>query len=360
MPTLGYLPALDGLRGVAILCVVLYHVRLLKNGFLGVDIFFVLSGFLITLLLIQEGSAGRINLRWFYWRRALRLMPALVVYVAICGIVAVFYLPWATVTKQMLAALTYTTNIVRLSGGTGSTYFGHTWSLSIEEQFYLLWPPLVAVACHYRRLGAAVGVAVGGSLAAIGLRQYLWEGLHSAARLYFALDTRLDAILLGALAAFTLGRLRPSRWYGVVALLASLWILLCVTLVDWNLATLYLKASVFINLGVVAIVLGVLLAPSGIVATALSTPPLVWLGRLSYSLYLWHFAVIFGFLPTAPTAWQITVSVAFAAASFAFVERPMLRLKQKFASGSLTGANTYFPASLQSRFQRRRRATTVN
>jgi peptidoglycan/LPS O-acetylase OafA/YrhL len=319
-----YVPALDGVRGVAILTVMLWHLRLIGGGFLGVDIFFVLSGFLITSVLLGEAATGQIDLRRFYVRRVRRLMPALIVYVVVCGAVAWWWHPWRAVVIAMGGALTYTTNLLRLFGNDDPTLvFAHTWSLSIEEQFYLLWPPVMALAVRYRRRGMTLAAIAGaGTFAAIGLRHYLWEGVASVSRFYFALDTRLDALLMGALAALFVGRLRPNRWYGVAAIIASASIVMAV-IVRWELRTLYLVASPVLNLAVVAVILGIKLAPQGLIATGLGVRPLVWLGRISYSLYLWHFGVI-RLMPDIPMLWQIVGSFGLASLSYYVVERPLL------------------------------------
>jgi peptidoglycan/LPS O-acetylase OafA/YrhL len=155
---LGHRPGLDGLRGVAILLVVLVHLDILEAqfGVIGVDIFFVLSGFLITSILIAEWDQSKdISLKSFYWRRALRLLPALLALVIVCVTYTCLTSPWKKVGQTLgyaLQALFYLTNWAMISnlGERANHFFNHTWSLSIEEQFYFIWP--VILFCLLRKI----------------------------------------------------------------------------------------------------------------------------------------------------------------------------------------------------------------
>jgi len=176
------LASLDGLRGIAILAVMLNNARYLPGGFLGVDIFFVLSGFLITALLLQEWQrTGTIRLGAFYARRALRLLPALFALLAVILLApGLFYLaapPW----KDAAIAALYATNWVNAFGLRNMVILDHTWSLTVEEQFYVLWPPLVlallALRVRRRWILAMVLLGIGAST---GLRLLLWDGWSRA------------------------------------------------------------------------------------------------------------------------------------------------------------------------------------
>src|SRR5262249_10444122 len=206
---LGYRPWLDGLRGLAILMVLAFHCRLLPGGSLGVDIFFVLSGFLITSLLVEEWERrGTISFKHFYLRRALRLLPAFLLTLLACA-VAIWI--WgsreelATLGRESLVAICYISNWPALHQ-VGMPHLGHTWSLSLEEQFYFLWPLLLWLMLWLRlprrRL---IAVLVAGIVACAVLRFTLYRlncvpGPEKAAnvlRLYMGLDTRADALLVG-------------------------------------------------------------------------------------------------------------------------------------------------------------------
>ncbi|MFW9929612.1 MAG: acyltransferase family protein, partial [Candidatus Thorarchaeota archaeon] len=142
----GYVPQLDGMRGIAVLAVIAFHagISFMPGGFIGVDIFFVLSGFLITSLLIREYDKYKdINFKHFYIRRALRLLPALILLLILFSVLSVFFLQWTQAKSNLedaLIVLFYVANWARAFHIHGAGWLGHAWSLSIEEQFYILWP----------------------------------------------------------------------------------------------------------------------------------------------------------------------------------------------------------------------------
>ncbi|HEY1116399.1 MAG TPA: acyltransferase, partial [Acidimicrobiales bacterium] len=203
-----YWPALDGMRGVAVLLVIAYHgERSLapRGGAIGVTMFFTLSGFLITTLLLRErASTGRIGLGRFYWRRALRLLPALVTLVAVTSAYALVTDNHERTLGAALPVLLYVGNWVRTLHDTeGLGLLEHTWSLSVEEQFYLVWPLAVlgaaALVSKARQAEAVLALAVGGSLASLLWRLQLWDAEEprwSAARLYNGTDAVADQLLV--------------------------------------------------------------------------------------------------------------------------------------------------------------------
>src|SRR3954452_6670592 len=222
---LGYIPGLDGLRGIAVIAVLLFHggVTWATGGFLGVDMFFVLSGFLITSLLLEERwRTGTIGLSHFWSRRARRLLPALLLLLAAMAAYATWVptdTPLGALRRDVLATLAYVSNWhFILDGG---SYFArnappsplrHTWSLAIEEQFYVLWPLLfIAVARGKHRL-TKLAVFIGvGIAASIGAMAYLYHPGADSSRVYYGTDTRAHVILIGCGLAVLLSGVARQR-----------------------------------------------------------------------------------------------------------------------------------------------------
>jgi peptidoglycan/LPS O-acetylase OafA/YrhL len=344
---LGYRPELDGLRAVAVAAVMLFHANVswARGGFLGVDIFFVLSGFLITRLLLEERElTDHIALLRFYLRRILRLFPALVVVCLAVAIYATIWLPHAQLVRtwhDVFATATYHMNWVQaLHQQPAFGLLDHAWSLSIEEQFYVVWP-LILIVAHRAGGVKAVGlVALVGALASAGLRVVFIHNGVPDRRIYFGLDSHADGLLLGcALAALTLlwpglpegmgGR--ATRWLGPAALVA---VGLAASRVALTSRALYQWG--YLLFVVVTAVLVADLYARGLTSRLLRNQPLVAVGRISYGLYLWHWPVYlvlnggrihWGFVPL--TLLRLAVSGICAAASFALVEQPFLRLKHR-------------------------------
>jgi peptidoglycan/LPS O-acetylase OafA/YrhL len=351
---LGYRPGLDGLRGCAILMVVCGHawlpdIRAVSSMalFIGVDLFFVLSGFLISSLLLEEWSDfGRISLKRFYARRALRLLPAL-----LALIVVLVLFQWLVVSNAAtidaaidgLLALFYSSNWAQaLETGRPHLLLSHTWSLSIEEQFYLLWP--ISLLLLLRRNSKSSGSLLHWVLLLIFLsivaRVFLVTGGANFERIRCGTDTRADSLLVGcALAVVLWSGWRPAGLgTGILKLGAWLSVVALAILSNDNRSTrpfalywFYPAVSIFAAL----IILQLVSAPGGRLNRLLSLPWLVYVGRLSYGLYLWHipvFRVIHARL--WPRAWEVTaelvLSFAITLLSFYLIETPALRLKQRF------------------------------
>ena len=313
---LGYRPALDGLRGIAVLLVMGYHFFVPGfggGGYVGVTMFFVLSGFLITAGLVKERAAsGRTNVVAFYGRRARRLLPALIALVVIVLLLGVGRLD--EVAPNVAAATLYYANWAQQADPISLEHLSHTWSLAVEEQFYLVWPWLL-IATLRRRWTAYVAGAI--ALIAVAARS---AGVHLAEL------ERLDALMIGCLLAMaaTAGHLRfiPGAlgWLGIVALAA--------------LAAVSHGPGWELTLGAAATaVLIAALERPGTLARLFAWRPLVATGRISYGLYLWHFAMGWQLWPYIggwhwlPAALLLTtISFGFAAASWRYVERPAMRL----------------------------------
>jgi peptidoglycan/LPS O-acetylase OafA/YrhL len=316
MQRLGHVPALDGLRGIAILLVIAFHYTGQPfGGGYGVDLFFVLSGFLITTLLLEERSTtGRVSLGNFYLRRARRLFPALaallccyLVYNAILGRDAL-----STVADYGL----YFGNIYFVVGhAADNTGLGHLWSLAEEEQFYLLWPCLLLVVARARRPGYWLAAL---ALALVAYRFALV--LHGAdtTRLYRAPDTHSEGLVLGAALAFL-------RREGFVAGEWAAKLGLALTIPAVIVGNWLIGLPVF-ELGAVLLVAAAVGDTQ--LARGLSIRPLVWLGVLSYSLYLWHFPVLWAFNANDRLV-ALAVSFVLAWLSYRYIERPFRRRKRR-------------------------------
>jgi peptidoglycan/LPS O-acetylase OafA/YrhL len=332
----GHHPGLDGLRGVAILLVLGQHAptRPLIDGFVGVTVFFCLSGFLITTLLLRELESGTIDLRAFYRRRAARLVPALAVVTAVTVVVLLIDrhdLGVGQVFAPAGAAVTYTTSLFDWSNHVFATkdYFNYTWTLSVEEQFYLLWP--FALLWGYRRsprLFAALTVA----LIAVSLALNLYLGLSRAVKYdqheYFGSDTNALPILVGCLFAIVIHHDWMIRTVRHLAPGALLGVALLPVLAHHN--DTYRPSLVIVGgtaLTLLALV-GLVTQPRSAAGSFLASAPMRWLGERSYSIYLWNVLAritvlhLIGHTYLGDVAW-VAMFLVLGEASFRFVERPM-------------------------------------
>jgi peptidoglycan/LPS O-acetylase OafA/YrhL len=341
----GYRPFLDGLRAVAVLGVLVYHLDRdwLPGGYLGVDIFFVLSGYLITMLLLAEhANSGRINLPAFWSRRIRRLFPALLVMLTVMAVLIDINgdpLAIGQARGDLLSTLFYVANWHFITSG--QSYFTqflavspdrHTWSLAIEEQFYLFWPLVTAfVLARFRRSALAVVAASVATASALWM-VVIFDGADPS-RAYFGTDSRIFEILIGALLAIGLGgpaRDRLLRFGRRVAPLALAAIALAyVGLADDN-ALYYRGGAVLLSLAVAGLIAG--LEAGSPIDRLLSLKPLVLVGLASYGMYLWHFPVIiFTNLWLGPTyelanaAVAVAITFAATAVSYVVVETPIRR-----------------------------------
>lgn len=350
-----YIPALDGLRAFAVLAVIAYHLGMqwAPGGLLGVTVFFVLSGYLITsLLLIEWDNTETINLPQFWLRRVRRLMPAIVL-IIVCTAALCALFDHSLLTKlrdDMWAALLWVTNWWYIFQD--ASYFDalgapspltHFWSLAIEEQFYLVWPVVLLVAhkTGVKRTTMRNATLIVALLSALEMA-LLYNPLDDPSRVYYGTDTRAFSLLIGAWLAFVwpshmLGAQKSVHLtkqvrnvldgVGIVALVALLGL---IVFVDGFSPFLY-RGGILLASVLTAVVIAVMVHPASLLGRFAGTKPLVWIGLRSYGIYLWHYPLFLLMNPrnfTGETPWwmylvQVAVVFACAAFSYRFVENPL-------------------------------------
>ena len=342
--------ALDGLRGIAVAAVLVYHAELgwLNGGFLGVDLFFTLSGYLITSILLSERErTGSIDYRNFIWRRFRRLLPALIAVAAFIGIVSLF--GWfgeaGGVRDDALGTIFYARNWQLIVGNVDyfnqlvPSPFTHAWSLAIEEQFYLVWPLVLvaivwAVGGRRKPLAIAIGVLAGASALWCA---YLYLSTGDINRVYFGTDTRAQSLLFGAVLAVVFQRqsrqkLRAARQkmevagFAAVAVLVLLWLV-----VGKSSAFPYLGGFAISSALAGVVIAGTRLPGGSTLGLFLTLPPLRFLGLISYGLYLWHYPIYLvvtqdrtGLSGYELFGARLAITFAIAIASYYLIEKPLL------------------------------------
>jgi len=345
--SLSHNSGLDALRGIAITLVFLFHAGIqgFSGAFIGVDIFFVLSGFLITLLLLQEHQTkGKISLRKFYIRRMLRLLPGLMLMLLTYLAYVNFHVGDSTVKlhelQDALIALFYAANWTRAFDLNRPDILGHTWSLSAEEQFYIIWPLFIRFLLPLSGLLRSLIIALLFFLS-WAWRAYLLSHGASWNRLYNGLDCRADMLLAGCLLAslWNTGYLDfwpNSKLFSRIFVFISFIVLAVMSnTVDWQKAPLYLWQYPLVALGTAIIILEIVSLPGGFVNKTLNRKWLVLAGKISYGIYLWHYPVISQLKEIrVSTKLQPIVAalltVFFAVISWYGIERPCLKLKHRF------------------------------
>ncbi|QNE47916.1 acetyltransferase [Glaciihabitans sp. INWT7] len=343
------LPGLDGLRAIAVTAVILYHLGfgILPGGFVGVDVFFVISGFLITGLLMREKDArGRIRLGGFWMRRGRRLLPALGLVVVVSATLALLIggNPLVHLGRQVLGAATFSSNWLSIAAAqsyfdeTSPELFRNLWSLAVEEQFYLVWPVVImlVLALRSRRARLVVVVAIG---AASTAAMILLASTGDPTRVYYGSDTHSFGLAIGATLAI-LHRDWPAstgptarRVLPTVAVISVLGIVAIALALPAGAAFTYRGGLLLVALLTALAIAGAVVSRVG---TTLDWAPLRWIGARSYGLYLWHWpawVLVTAALPSVSrggSGWMLgaialVLTVVAATASYRFIEQPIHR-----------------------------------
>ena len=342
-------PSLDGVRALAVGVVMLAHAEVpgVPSGWVGVDVFFALSGFLISSILLAEWDRhGSIILRYFYARRFLRLLPCL--WLTVSAVLLVWTLAGRTneVLVNAAYATTYTMNWARAFDWTDGGPLVHTWTLAIEEQYYLIWPLVIGLSCRFAKNRLALGWCLLGAAAADVVYRCALVGTFTNARIHTGLDTHADPMLIGsALACFVSTRWnRPlaicwSRLLGWVLAPAAVGVLVFVT-ANWNWSDgppgLTIGYSV-VGACTALIIIDATLGGHGLLRHLLELPILVWVGSISYGVYLWHYPIFSVLDRLHLHDWRLLLpagvglTLAVSAASYYLIARRFLELKRIFS-----------------------------
>ena len=344
----GYLPTLDGWRAIAIAGVLLDHATaslphasqygFMRTGPNGVSVFFAVSGFLIcTRLLEEEQLSGSFSLKGFYVRRVCRILPAAFAYLAIIGvigmlgIITVTPLEWASCFLFFRNYLSY----LWIHPGWGG-YTIHYWSLAVEEHFYLLWPALLAFSGRVRARYVAAALAGSVALWRWWDSRHLWMDRHLPGLMFGSrTDVRLDGLLLGCLAALILAEPRWRDWF-VRHFTTGIWWIGAVVYALFSVLLRKHTYSIWESMLLAALVAGTVVHPEGVLGRCLENRALKWIGRLSYSLYLWQQLFLipeakypFSLLQRFPI--NLVLLFLTAVLSYELLERPMIRLGHRLA-----------------------------
>ena len=368
------IPALDGIRAIAVIAVLLYHADLLwaPGGFLGVEVFFVLSGFLITALLWSElVASGGLGFRGFWFRRARRLLPAL--FGLLLVTLAAFLIGWpheiAAIRGDVAAAFTYSSNWYLI--GVNRSYFqtvgrpspfGHLWSLAIEEQFYLLWPLALVLLYKVVRRPKRVAGFIGGAALLSAIAMWVLYNGNDPSRVYYGTDTRAAGLLIGAALAVLWRPWTPGfkvkvspRALELAALGAGAILVWAFWRWDEFSSFTYRPGLQLVSLAS-AVLVAASVHPETRLHAVLGWKPLRWIGRRSYGIYLWHWPVYVVTRPGIDLGWssgptlvlRLGLTLLLAELSFRYVEEPIRR-------GALGRLGTRFAARARTaRVQRRR------
>lgn len=361
-----YMPGLDGLRAIAVLGIIIYHLnkQWLTGGFLGVDTFFVISGYLITSLLLKEyDDTGIIKLKSFWIRRLKRLLPAVIVLLMVVG-TATLLLKSDNIIRvkhDIIAAIFYVSNWWYIAKDVN--YFEqfsfmplkHLWSLAIEEQFYIFFPVILVTLLLTIKKRYKIGFIFWGvSIISLGLMMFIYSINGDHSRVYFGTDTRLQTLLLGVILAFLWPPFKlkndpPKVVKYVIDSIGSLsFIVLILLFFIINDETNWIYDGGFYLISILTLfIIASVVHPSTWIAKIFSNPVLVFIGKRSYSLYLWHFAVISfvhsyyvdGQIPVYVYFIDISLTIIFAELSYRFIETPF----RKEGIKALNWRHSYIP-----------------
>lgn len=345
------IPSLDGLRAISIVFVLIghavgtqgfevdrEHMRWFALGNLGVRVFFVISGYLITTLLINEHEKyGKISIKQFYFRRTFRIFPAF--YVFIAAMVLADLLSWIALNpSDALHAVTYTMNYQP----DRAWQVGHVWSLAVEEQFYLLWPALLVIFGLRRGVWIAALYVLAAPVVRVVTYRYLPDQRDGIGESF---QTIADAIAVGCVFAFMHARISASRYARFRS--SALFLLVPATVLFANyfrdrISISYPLGETVMNVGIVLTIDWCIQHPDGVVGRVLNWRPLVWIGLLSYSLYLWQQPFLDRHSDAWVTAFPINLIFAFAAAaaSYYLIEQPSLRWRARIGKRLFAKAPT--------------------
>lgn len=353
-----YMPGIDGLRAIAVIGVILYHLNIpwFQGGFSGVTVFFVLSGYLITDILIDEWNKNnKIHYFRFMIRRFRRLAPALLSMIFIVTLMVIFtnHPSFDKLRSDFFPSLLYVTNwwyifheVSYFDSFGPASPLTHIWSLAIEEQFYLFWPLLVILSFTFiKRKRFRVLAILAGVVISAWLMAFLYAPREDPSRVYYGSDTRAFSLLLGAVLAYvwpsqTLSKTLPrhARWVLDIVGITGLLLLIIMFMVTSEFDSFHYQGGMLLLSVITTLVTAALAHPASMVAKWLSVRPLRWIGIRSYGIYLWHYPIIILTTPIINTdginGWRITFQIAatlfISALSYHFVETPIRKGQIKF------------------------------
>lgn len=368
MTTFDHYRSLDGLRGVSIILVLCVHLHIISpttsyvfaGGSLGVDVFFVISGFLITSILLNENAKnGHISLLNFYARRVLRLFPALISVVLFTCLVAVIVGSFSAlgITPLRLASVVgYFANWVRAYEPPAVWFLAHCWSLAVEEQFYLIWPIILITLLKFTSRRTILTIVTSGIVLSGLLKIVLYlSGLATTRRIVYGSDTRADVVLMGCLIALLLHWdylpkfLTNQETRGALTKSGTVILVTFFLIAGESFVPLYLGGFTVIAIAVAVVIIHIILTPESDLSRRLQYSPLVWIGKRSYGLYLWHWPIyeICRLLPKPLIVISaIGGSLIVAALSYRFIELPFLRLKSRYSGHGVAELSHVQPSAL--------------